>query len=110
MVTLADTPAGLIARLDDSLSRRGETVTVTRGATTATVNAHVRTVSEKEVVGDVKSDWRVVILSPTGLSSLLPLARGDKIVVETDLTLNVELVKTIRLDDVLVRMNVMVSH
>lgn len=111
------TPTQIIANLDASLSRVGETVTVRRWTaptgtprpkTDVSVNASVRAVKADELVGDLDMTASVAVLSPTGLSSLLPLKKGDKLVIQGR-ERNIELPKPIYVGGTLVRINVMVS-
>lgn len=110
MVDMSDTPAGMIARLDASLATRGQTVTVKKhdSATTATVMAHVRPAKEDEIAGLAQQIWLKVILSPTGLSSVLPLRKGDKITVDGK-DRQIEFPKTLKVADVIVRLEPMVA-
>lgn len=114
---LNDTPAGAIDRLDAALARRGETVTVRRYTaptgsprpkTDISTRANVRPVSPDEVVGSIDQTASKVILSPTGLSGLLPLLKGDKVVV-AGAEKNVEFHAHIRMGDVLVRIELTVK-
>lgn len=116
MIT-SDTPSGMIARLDAALARRGETVTVRRyTAPTGTPRpktdiasrASVRAVKPEELAGEINQTASKVVLSPTGLGALLPLKKGDKIVIQGK-ERNIELPKPIFVADVLVRIDVMVT-
>lgn len=118
MIDLSDTPAGAIARLDQSLRRRGEDVIVRRYTSTAgdprpkidtpPLRAFVRAVKAEEMVGDIKATHSAIVLSPTGLAALLPLVKGDKVVVQGR-ERNVDLPKPILLDNQVVRINLMVA-
>lgn len=111
------TPAQIIADLDAALARRGEDVTVRRYTapsgdprpkTDIEARASVRAVKPEELVGEIDQTSSKVVLSPTGLSALLPLRKGDKIVVQGK-ERNVELPKPIFVDGTLVRIDVMVT-
>lgn len=78
MSNVADTPEAMIDRLDAAISRRGQTVVLTKGESTKSVMASVRPVKADEIIGTVTQTHSKVILSPTGLSSILPLTKGDK--------------------------------
>lgn len=117
MVDMSDTPAGMIARLDAALGRRGETVIVRRYTapsgtprpkTDITVTASVRAIKAEELIGELDMAASVVVLSPTGLASLLPLRKGDKIDVQGR-ERNIELPRPILVQNTLVRINLMVA-
>lgn len=117
MVDMSDTPAGMIARLDDALSRRGQTVTLRRlvpdaPAVEQQVRAVVRGYRPDELTGGITIGASKVILSPTSLTgspfaAAYPQA-GDKMMVGGRLR-NVEGADPIIVNDVLVRMNLMVT-
>ncbi|WP_448113066.1 hypothetical protein [Mesorhizobium amorphae] len=68
MADISDTPAGMVARLDDALARRGEDCLLRRtdGADKdVTVRAGVRGVRADEIVGDVTQDYSQVVISMT---------------------------------------------
>lgn len=112
------TPASIISDLDASLVRAGETVTVRRytapGGTPRPkieeegIPASVRAVRPEEMVGDIKATFSKVVLSPTGLASLLPLKKDDKIVIQGR-ERNIEHPGPIFVQGVLVRMNLTVA-
>jgi len=115
-MTTEDTPAGSIARLDAALERRGEDVTLRRYTaptgtprpkTDVTARARVLAVGADELAGAIKQNQSKVILSPTGLSSLLPIRTGDKVLV-AGAEKNVEFANHIRIDDTLVRIELTV--
>lgn len=116
MIDLSDTPAGAIARLDDSLARRGVTCTLrryvtaggTRTKTDTSVMAHVRGVKAEEMVQGIQSDWSKVVLSPTGISSFIPLVKGDKLVIYGK-EREIQIAKPIYMQDALVRYDLMVA-
>ena len=77
MPQLPDTPAGSIARLDASLTRRGEDVVISRvvkrsGASVKAdvpCRALVRTVSADEVAGTIVQNDLKVTISPTQIAA-----------------------------------------
>lgn len=114
------TPAEAIAELDRALAETGEDV-ILRRYTAPTgnprpkvdvpVRAFVRPVDAldvKELVGNLATPYDEVVLSPTGADALLPLVRGDKIVI-AGRERNVELPRPVRLQNVLVRMKPLVA-
>lgn len=104
------TPAEMIAELDGSVASYGQTVTLKKydSATTVTVKAHVRPVSEKEIVGPVQQTWSKVILSPTGISGVLPLRKGDKCTIDGK-DRQIEFPKPMKSGDTLVRLELTVA-
>lgn len=111
------TAASNIADLDAALARTGETVivkhwTATSGAprpsVSASIKASVRPVKADELTAGIDQTWSKVVLSPTGLSALLPLAKGDKITIQGR-ERHIELPKPILVADTLVRIDVLVS-
>lgn len=114
------TPAEAIAELDRALVETGQDVTLRRyTAPSGTprpkidlpVRGFVRPVEEltvKELVGNITTPYFEVILSPTGTAALLPIVRGDKIVIDGK-ERNVEMPRRITMDNVLVRMKIMVA-
>lgn len=114
---MTDTPSAAIARLNAALQRRGENVTVRRyTAPTGTprpktdiaTRGHVRAARADELAGAIKQNQLKVIISPTGLSSLLPIRTGDKLMV-AGAEKNVEFANHIRVADTLVRIELMVQ-
>lgn len=112
-----DTPEGRLARLDASLSRRGETVIIRRyTATSGTprpkidieVMASVRAIRAEELIGSIDMTASVVVVSPTGLADLLPLKKGDKCVIQGR-ERNIELPRPIVIGNALARINLMVT-
>lgn len=117
MIDLSDTPAGMISRLDASLARHGETVTVRRYTsasgtprpkTDIDVKASVRAVRADQLVGGIDQTASNVVLSPTGLAALLPLKKGDKIVIQGR-ERNIDLPKPIVMQDMTVRIDLLVA-
>lgn len=110
MASLADTLAAMIARLDEAIARRGQTVTITKHDNSASVavKAHVRAVKAEDLVGPVQQTMSKVILSPTGLDTVLPLRKGDKVVVDGR-GRQIEYVSPMKSGDTLVRIELMVG-
>lgn len=112
MMNLTDTPAGAIARLDDALSRRGQSVTLRRGNSTTgqvTVKALVRGVKAEQVVGEVTQTDRKVVLSPSGLGAFGEPDASVMVVIDGKPSKIVGKPEPIRLNDVLVRINMVVK-
>jgi len=111
MADLSDTPAGMIARLNVSIERRGQTVSITTlGGTPVTVSAkaHVRPVKAEKMVGPIQQTWSKVILSPTGLSSVLPLLKGYTVTIDGR-ERQIERYDPIKSGNTLVRIELMVA-
>jgi len=111
------TPAELIADLDKSLARAGETVIVRRYTAPtgdprpkveATTKASVRPVRADDLVGNIDQTFSMVITSPTAIVALLPLKKGDKVVIQGR-ERNVEFPRPIFVQDVLVRLELVVG-
>lgn len=111
------TPASAISSLDAQLAEHGENVIVRRYTapsgdprpkTDVPVRAFVRAVRPEDLAGEIDQTASKVVLSPTGLATLLPLKKGDKIVVQGK-ERHVELPKPILLSNALVRIDVMVT-
>lgn len=112
------TPADIIADMDAFLASSGETVVLRRyTAPTGTprpkiesgdVFAAVRPVRAAELVGSIDQAWSKVVLSPTGLSGLLPIKKGDKIIIQGR-ERNVEFPRPFEVQNTLVRIELMVS-
>lgn len=112
------TPAEAIAMLDGQLAENGERITVRRYTApsgtprpktdTENVPAAVRAVRAEEVINDVKQTHSSVVLSPTGLGALLPLVKGDKLVIQGR-ERNIDLPKPIFLQGTLVRIDLLVA-
>lgn len=110
--------SGEIAALDDALARAGETVIIRRyTAPTGSprpkldvpgIRAAIRAIAANELVPGIDQTASVVILSPTGLSSFLPFVKGDIVVVQGR-ERAVELPKPILVQDVLVRIELLVT-
>jgi len=117
-VRLDDSAEGRIARLDASLARRGQDITVRRLTLgpgglqipfdAEGVRARVRAAADDELIANIAQQQWIVILSPTGLSAFpLPLRKGDKAVID-GAAKNVELVKPFLVDGTLVRIELTV--
>lgn len=117
---MADTPAGMIDRLDAALGRRGQNIVLRRltlgpasqqVAFEATIRANVRPVKPEALVGNIDQRQHKIILSPTSLTAAqfpMPLRKGDKAVIDGGVK-DVEFVKPIRVNDVLVRVELTVA-
>ncbi|PZU18956.1 MAG: hypothetical protein DI589_23015 [Shinella sp.] len=115
-----DTPAAAIARLDAALQRRGQALVLRRYTassgnprpnTEAPVRGFVRPVEAlaiKEFVGNLATSYFEVVISPTDAAALLPIVRGDKIVIDGK-ERNVETFGNLTMNDVLVRINLTVA-
>lgn len=112
------TAAEAIADLDAALARTGESVVVRRYTAptgtprpktdTATLQASVRPLKPEELVGGIDQSWSRVIMSPTGLAALLPIVKGDKVVIQGR-ERNVQFPGPIYVAGTLVRVELMVS-
>lgn len=110
--------AELIADLEAALADAGETITVRRYTAPTgsprpktdidSVPAAVRPLKAQELVGNIDQTWSRVILSPTLVSSLLPLRKGDKVVIQGK-ERNVEFPQPIGVQDTIVRIELLVS-
>lgn len=116
------TPAELIADLDAALEEGGNTVTLRRltlgpGGTQIPFDAEglpasVRPLKPEELVGGIDQTWSKVVLSPTGINAAqwpLPIRKGDKIVETSGKIRNIEFPGHISVQDVLVRIELMVG-
>ncbi|NKJ34113.1 hypothetical protein [Rhizobium sp. SG570] len=111
------TPAEAIASLDSALAAKGARVNVYRYTAAggnprpkteaADVPAFVRAVSADQLVGTIDQTGLNIVLSPTMLADLLPLKKGDKLLIDGR-ERNVELVKPISMQTTLVRINLVV--
>ena len=84
-MNLADTPAGMIARLDDALSRRGQCVKLRTGNTTTgevSARARVRGYRADELVGIIVHGDSKVVLSPSDLCVFGLPVQGGYVVVD----------------------------
>ena len=98
------TPAESIAHLDAAIARRGETVTLKRGATSVTVKAMVRGKSASELGGTTgQMKWSIVV-SPTTLGALgVPRLDDDVVIKGKDC--EVSLAEPVHMGGTLVRVN-----
>jgi len=107
-----------VADLDAAYARgRGEDIIVRRYTAASgtprpkidiTVRATVRPIEAKELVGGIDQTYSEVILSPTGLSSLLPLKKGDKVVIDGH-ECNIEFPRPIRDKNTIARIVLLVG-
>ena len=111
------TPAALIADLEAGIADAGESVIVRRYTaptgsprpkTDRATRATVRPLKAEELVGAIDQTWSRVVLSPTAIEDLLPIKKGDKVVVQGK-ERNVEFPRPIFVQDTLVRLELMVS-
>lgn len=106
------TPAAAIAALDRQLAAHGQTVILRRGNTTtaqATMKAFVRGVKAEDLVGEVTQTDRKVVLSPSGLGAFGEPDATAMVVIDGKPSKIVGKPEMIRLDDVLVRINMVVN-
>lgn len=111
------TPADAIAELDGALLLAGETAAITHftgptgnprpSITLSGIPVSVRAVKAEEMVGNIDQTASNVVVSPTGLVSILPLVKGDKITIQGRVR-NIELAKPIYMRNVLVRIDILV--
>ena len=111
------TPEQVIAALDRQLAKHGEPVTVIHftalsgnprpSVKAENIKAFVRPVKAEELAGSIDQTASNVVLSPTDVGALLPLKKGDKIVIQ-ERERNIELPKPILLNGVVVRINLVV--
>ncbi|MFU0504013.1 hypothetical protein [Pseudaminobacter sp. NGMCC 1.201702] len=106
-----------VADLDAAHASRGEEIVIRRyTATTGTprpkidiaVRATVRPMKAEDLVGGIDQTYSKVIVSPTGLSPLLPFKKGDKAVIQGR-ERNIEFPQPIFDGDRLVRLNLLVA-
>ena len=111
------TPAQVIADLDQHLADHGQAVTLRRYGTPVgndrpktdiAINGFVRAIRAEEMVGAIEATASNVTISPTGIGSLLPLKKGDKLVIDGR-ERNVELPKPKKMADMLVRIDLVVA-
>lgn len=120
-MNLDDSAEARIARLDAALARRGEDIIIRRvtlGPNSTQipfnvegVRARVKALDANELVNGVDQTWSRVILSPTQLTAAhfpLPIRKGDKAVIG-GAERNIEFPKPFVVDDVLVRIELMVA-
>lgn len=117
---LDDSAEGRVARLDAALARRGQDITIRRLTLgpggiqipfdAEGVRASVRAVRAEELVGEIDQTASKLVISPTGLHAAfpLPIRKGDKAVI-AGRERNIEFVLPFEVDDVLVRIELMVA-
>jgi len=82
MVDLSDTPAGMIARLDAAIARRGSTLGLKRGdpsnaSAAVTVKGFEIDMDPAKFLGNARQGDSLIILSPTGLGAYGDPLEGD---------------------------------
>ncbi len=111
------TPDQVIAELDRRLVEDGELVTIFRYTGTTNprpkveitdVPAFVRSVKPEQLVGSIDQTAQNIAISPTKMGGLLPLKKGDKVIVQGR-ERQVELPKPIYMGGILVRINLVVT-
>lgn len=110
MADLSDTPAGMIARLDAALARRGQDVILRKTNTVTgqvTVRARVRDYRADELVGIIQHGASKVVVSPTGLTTFGVPPKNGFVVVDGQ-PRRIESVNPIRVAGTLVRIDMMV--
>lgn len=105
----------IIALLDRQIATQGETVTFYRWQTSpkqklheVTTRAIVRPTETEDTVGEIAQDMSTIIVSPTNVAAILPFKKGDKAVI-VGKERNVEIPKNIRMDDRIVRVELIVA-
>ncbi|MBT9370278.1 hypothetical protein [Rhizobium sp. CSW-27] len=106
------TPDNAIAILDRALARNGQTVSLRRGNSAAgeqVMQAFVRGVTADEVVGTITQSHKKVTISPSGLQGADLPAVGARVVVD-GVPRAIEIApEVIRMNDVVVRINILVK-
>jgi hypothetical protein len=105
-----------IADLDEEIADNGQTVTLRRGTAaapvaTATVKAHVRGFKPDELIGGIDQNDSKVILSPSGLAGWpggAPI-KGDWITIGTGSPRSIVAAEPVKMNDVLVRIELQVK-
>lgn len=101
------TPAAAIAMLDRQVDAHGQTVTFHRGATTLAMRGFVREFKPEQLVGLITEQDRLVVLSPSVLSTYGTPKELDDVSIASKLG-KVQSVGTTHIDDTLVRLEVRV--
>ncbi|TIO72235.1 hypothetical protein [Mesorhizobium sp.] len=106
--------SGEIAALDEALRRAGEDISLRRGATTVPVRARVMPVRPEQLAGNVDETFCNVILSPTQLNASswptpIVIKKGDQIIEASGKVRNVEFTTHIRVQNTLVRIELLVG-
>lgn len=117
-MSLAIAPDVLIRDLDNALRDAGQTVVLRRLTLgpgglqvhfDVELRANVRPVKPEQLISGIDQAQRKVILSPTGLAAFpMPIRKNDKCLIDGTVT-NIEFAKPIRVDDVLVRIELTVA-
>lgn len=106
--------------LDSQLARHGSDVEMYRIVGTGPaatkqglgvpIRAHVRTLNEDELTGTLSQDDHLVILSPTSFAAWSPgqPKKGDKVLLEGQ-PCNVEVLRPVKINGVLVRLEMKVK-
>ena len=109
------TPTQAISALDRQLTAHGETVAITKYADDGTptnlsnVLAFVRPVKPEDLIEGIDQSQHKIALSPTGNSTVLPLRKGDKVILANSRYLNIEFPGPIYMADTLVRINLIAT-
>jgi hypothetical protein len=98
----------MIADLDASLDRVGQTITLRRGTTVQTSKAVVRGYAVEKIAGLISVADRHVIVSPTGLDDFGIPRGGDDCIINSKIGKVQDDVDPIYVDDVLVRVEMRV--
>ncbi|NGP18918.1 hypothetical protein [Devosia aurantiaca] len=102
------TPAEAIAMLDKQIAEHGQTVKLKRGTTGPhETQAFVRGFKASEIAGLLQQGDRQVVVSPSGLGSFGVPEAQDKISIAGSAA-TVQSVESVRIGDVLVRLNLVV--
>jgi hypothetical protein len=102
------TPAQAIAMLDDQIARHGQTLKFKRGAAAMVpMRGFVRGFKPSELVGTLTQGDRSIVLSPKALGTFGVPRALDKVVI-ADTSATVQSAESVHMDDVLVRINLIV--
>jgi hypothetical protein len=111
------TPAETIAALDRQLAKHGEDVSIIRYTAPSGnprpkvevpgIKAFVRPVKAEELAGNIDQTASNVVVSPTDVTALLPLKKGDKVVIDGR-ERSIEVPKPILMGSTVVRVNLVV--
>jgi len=106
------TPDQSIAMLDRQLARHGQTVRLRKGNTAvgeATVKAFVRGIKADEIAGTITQSDKNVTVSPSGLATFGMPAAGGTVVVDGTPRAIIGSPEIIKMNDVVVRINMVVK-
>lgn len=106
------TPDQAISMLDRQLAQHGQTVKLRKGNTAAgeaTVKAFVRGIAAEEIAGTITQSDKKVTVSPTGLATFGMPAAGGSVVVDGTPRAIVGSPEILKMDDVIVRINMVVK-